>query len=522
MAGAGSVAALLPILGARGQSTSLPGPETDPEAPQLNDVIPGNDRRDVLIRWGDPVLADAPGFTPAHVTAEDAARQFGWDATIAGLVAPPPAQDGIRRLLMVVSHPDVQMRMAFPGGSGSIRAAGNMQGASILNLAIQDDRWVVVTGGYQSRRITAGTLCQISGPATASIGQAVQGVLAPAIGCVTPWNTVLLPEGHTDSWVQRLAGHAPGFDGPTVGVGFGWVVEIDALNPMSFPVKRTALGRMPRAGVACGLSADGRAVVFMTQDSPMGRLFRFTGAQPAGDGTGALDDGTLSVAVIDGSDIVWHELPSDLPSLTATISAGRHGSGFDQPAGLAIGSDGTLYLACSGNPGRGLNQTNPLNPRAGNGAGHIVALAPKGGDLGADRFTGSIVLLGGNPNTDPSAQYTPGSQAWLRAPYSLAFGNDGRLHVGTDQGGAVTGTADGLFAMPVKGYGKYALSSLYFAPVGGAIGGAAFDPQGRTMFTIARHPGATPQADFAHPATRWPTVRPDMPPQTTLVSLTPN
>ncbi|CAG4929596.1 unnamed protein product, partial [Acidocella sp. C78] len=56
-----------------------------------------------------------------------------------------------------------------------------------------------------------------------------------------------------------------------VGAGFGWVVELDAANPMSFPVKRTALGRLPRAGVACGLAADGSAVVFMSEDGPMGR-----------------------------------------------------------------------------------------------------------------------------------------------------------------------------------------------------------------------------------------------------------
>lgn len=522
LAGAGSLAALVPGLPAWGETASPLIPGANPEAPQLNDVIPGNNRRAVLIRWGDPVLPGAPAFKPAHVTALAASQQFGWDAVIAGLVRLPPAQDGIRRLLMVVSHPDVQMRMAFPGGGGNIGVAGNLQGASVLNLAVQNDRWVVVAGGYQSRRLTDGTLCRISGPAAASIGQTVQGVLAPGIGCVTPWNTVLLPEGRTASWIRHLAGHAPGFDSPTIGAGFGWVVELNALDPMSFPIKRTALGRLPHAGVVCGLATDGSAVVFMTEDSPMGRLFRFKGAQPAGDGTGALDDGKLSVAVIDGADIVWHDLPSGLPSLTATLSAGRHGSGFDQPAGMALGADGTLFLACSGNPGRGRDQTDLLNPRAGNGSGHVLALAPAGGDLGAKRFAGSVVLLGGNPNTDSTAQYTPGSQAWLRAPHTLNFGNDGDLHIGTDQGGAVTDTADGLFAMPVKGYGRYALREVYLAPVGGAIGGAAFDPAGRTVFTVARHPGATPQADFAHPTTRWPTVRPDMPPQTTVVSLTPD
>ncbi|MDD2876480.1 MAG: DUF839 domain-containing protein [Acidiphilium sp.] len=506
--------------GAWGQAASPFTPEANPEAPQLNDVVADGYQREVIIRWGDPVLTNAPAFTPDHLTETEAARQFGWDAIIAGIVTPPQAQDGIARLVMVASHPDVSARMVFPNGRDRPRIAGKLQGASVLNMSQRGGRWVVVDGGYQSRRITDGTLCTITGPAANAIGQSVQGVLAPGIGCMTPWNTVLLPEGRTNPWIVRLAGKAAGFSSPTAGAGFGWVVELDALNPTSFPAKHTALGRMPRAGVVCGLAADGSAVVFMSEDAPMGRLFRFKGAQPVGDGSGALDAGTLAVATIEGSAMVWRDLPPGLTSLTATLSAASDGARFDAPAGMAIGADGTLYLACSGNPGRGVDQVDAFNPRSGNGAGHILALQPTGGDLAASRFAGRVILLGGNPNTDPSARYTPGSQAWLRSPYSLNFDASHRLYIGTDQGGAVTETADGLFVMNVSGYGRYALDMVYLAPIGGAIGAAGFGPQGRTLFTVARHPGATPNADFADPATRWPTVQPDMPPQTTLVSLT--
>ncbi|MGC9269932.1 PhoX family protein [Acidiphilium sp.] len=521
-AAAGLAAGLVPRLGAAtawGQAASPFTPGADPEAPQLNDVVAEGYRRDVIIRWGDPVLANAPPFTPDDLTEIEAARQFGWDGIIAGIVTPPQAQDGVARLVMVVGHPDVSARMVFADGRDRPRIAGKLQGASVLNLSYRGGRWVVVDGGYQSRRISDGTLCTITGPAAAVIGQSVQGILAPGLGCVTPWNTVLLPEGRTAPWIMRLAGRAAGFSSPTVGAGFGWVAEIDALNPTSFPAKRTALGRMPRAGVACGLAADGSAVVFMTEDAPMGRLFRFKGAAPVGDGSGALDAGTLAVAMIEGSAIVWRDLPGGIPSLTATLSAARDGARFDAPAGLAIGPDGTVFLACSGNPGRGVDQVDALNPRSGNGAGHVLALTPAGGDLAAARFAGRAVLLGGNPNTDPSARYTPGSLAWLRSPYSLNFDAAHRLYIGTDQGGAVSDTADGLFTMEVSGFGRYALDMLYLAPIGGAIGAAGFGPRGRDVFTVARHPGATPNADFAHPATRWPTVQPDMPPQTTLVSL---
>jgi len=36
---------------------------------------------------------------------------------------------------------------------------------------------------------------------------------------------------------------------------------------------------------------------------------------------------------------------------------------------------------------------------------------------------------------------------------------------------------------------------------------------------MVRHPGATPEASFNFPATRWPTLLPNMPPQSTIVGL---
>ena len=71
-------------------------------------------------------------------------------------------------------------------------------------------------GGYQSRRLTDGTLCQISGPAAASLGGTVQGLLAPQGGCVTPWGTALLAEGDPTEWLARLAGTDLGYGDPAV------------------------------------------------------------------------------------------------------------------------------------------------------------------------------------------------------------------------------------------------------------------------------------------------------------------
>ncbi len=517
---------------ARAQS-ALGVPTIDSEAPTLDDFrAPGWQRR-VLIRWGDPVVPSAPPFDPAQTSPSAAGRQFGWDSMIAGIITPPPAQDGVDRLILVVAHPDVEARMAFADERDHPRIAGLMQGLSVLNLSFRGGQWVTVDGGYQARRITDGTLCQITGPAASVVGRAVQGVLAPQLGCVTPWNSILVPEGHTAPWLRRLAPRDPAFAKSDIGFGFGWVVEVDALRPLSFPKKRTALGRFPRAGLACATAADGTTLVFMTEAGLGGRLFRFKSAPAATPPAtpsahpltspppvaSPLDSGTLAVAVIEGHDIVWHDLAAGPSSLTATLSAAGQGSRFDDPKGLALDQSGHLYLACAGNRARGIDQINPLNPRAGHDGGHVIRFEPANGDLGGERFRGAVVLLGGDPQTDPSARYAPGSTAFLRKPATVSIDRHGDVLIGTDQGGDGTIIADGLFRLSRSETAPDALSLIYRAPIGAVLGGSALDPIKNQIFAAIRHPGATPDATFSNPATRWPSLQPQMPPQTTIVAL---
>ena len=495
-------------------------PPLDPQAPKGDDTVGGGYNRIVIARWGDAVLPDAPDFNPNPLTAAQADTQFPYDGVIAGLIAPPQAEDGIARLVLVLANPDAPARMVFPGGLDQPDVAGRLQGATVLNLQVQNGRWVTVDGGYQSRRVTDGTLCQISGPAASAIGATVQGLIAPAAGCATPWGTVLFGEGDATPWLSRLAGTGLGYGDPTDAPRFGWVTELNPLDPGSFPVKRTALGRFARAGIVATRTADGRPVVFMSQDDPAGMLFRFIAATAATDGT-ALDSGTLAVAQIRENFIDWIDLPGDIPTLVGVLGAAQAagGSPFDAPGGLALAADGTLYLACAGNPARDVESTNALNPRAGDNNGHVLTLRPENGDATAKTFSGEIAIAAGNPATAPFTQYTAGSNAWFTKPRTLNLDPAGQLWIGTDQGGAVSATADGLFVMQTGGPSQYLISMAYLAPVGAAIGGAAFDAATRTSFGMVRHPGATPTASFDVPATRWPTLLPTMPPQSTVIGL---
>lgn len=501
---------------------ALAPPAPDPQAPKLDDTIAQGFDRIVIARWGDGVLPSAPPFNPNPLTPEQASTQFPYDAVIAGLVTPPQAQDGIPRLVAVFANPDAPARMVFPGGVDNPVVAGKLQGATILNLQFMGGRWVTVDGGYQSRRLTDGTLCQISGPAAGAVGASVQGILAPQAGCPTHWGTVLLAEGDPGPWLERLAGVDLGYSDPAEAPRFGWITEVNPLDPLNIPTKRTALGRFARSGVAASLTADGRPVVFMSQDAHDGFLFRFIAATNATDGT-ALDSGTLAVAQIQGSAINWVNLGSDVPSLVGALGAAQEagGSAFDAPGGIAIAGDGssTLYLACRGNPARSADNTNALNPRAGDDNGHILVFSPPGGDLTAPSFSGNLAIVAGNPATAQLTQYTQGSDCWFRNPRTLDIDPLGQLWIGTDQRGRVSGTADGLFIMQTGGPSKFLVNMAYLAPIGAAIGGAAFDADSKTAFGMVRHPGATPQASFDEPATRWPTLLPTMPPQSTVIGL---
>lgn len=503
------------------EPAASPGPDPGPasQIPRLDDKVGAGFTRIVIARWGDALLPGAPAFAPARLSVEQANTQFPYDAVIAGLSAPPESQDDTRNLVMTLANPTAPARMLFAQGIDQPAVAGAMQGATALNLQYVAGRWDVVAGGYQTRRITDGTLCQITGPVAASIGGTVQGVLAPQAGSATPWGSVLLAEGPAASWLTRLADTGFGLNDPADAPRFEWMTELDPLHVSGFPAKRTALGRFARAGVAATNAADGRPVVFMSQDDPGGFLFRFIAASAVTDGT-ALDSGVLSVAQINSGGIKWVDLGSDIPTLAGAVGAAADagGSPFDAPAGLAVSrGNAAMYLACRGNAARGA--VDALNPRTGDANGHVVCFTPPNGDVTAQVFAARIVLAAGNPAFDHGTQYAPGSDAWLTRPATLNLDPEQNLWIGTDQRGVPSATADGLFIMQTGGPSPGLVTAAYLAPIGGAMGGVAFDAATRTAFAAVRHPGATPQASFAAPATRWPTLTPNMPPQTTIIGL---
>lgn len=474
---------------------------------QDDTVAPGY-RRDVLVRWGDRVTFDAPRWTPRTPDPDAVAAQFGWDARIAGIAVPQqPAADGVARAILAVLHPTVDPRMAFPAGPSGIQdqpaAAASMQGASLLNLERQRGRWVVVDGGYQSRRLGGSTLCRLQGVGAG--GDAVRGLLGLAGGCVTPWGTLLLAEGDPALWQTRLGALDPAF---AAGGGFGFVAELNPFDPQAVPVKRGALGRFAHGDVAATLGRDGRAVVYLTDRRVGGFLFRYVSSGPATADEG-LAAGSLFVARLQDDRLTWVLLPPGAAAGPVAAAQQAGGSPLDTPSGLGLDPMGPrLLLACHG------SQARP--------AGHVIELSADGGDDTAAGATARLLFAAGDPRS-PQARYggagLPAGSAWPENPDTVTVDARGRAWIGTDRGGRIGLQAEGLFVCDLAGPGRGVPLPIYGAPRGASVGGAAFTPDGEALFTAIRHPGAEPGASFDRPGTRWPEFQAGVPPRSTLLGL---
>lgn len=361
LAGAAALAvtAVLPPAGARAaggqppfgfsEITAVAGP---------HDRLPPGYRRQILIRWGDPLFADAPAFDVGAQTPGRAARQFGYNNDYTAFIPLPFRSGRSDHGLLVVNHEYPLPQLMFPGvdADGLAAALTRAQvdicmaacGVSILEVRRRDGAWQVDRDSRYSRRVTADTPIRISGPAAGHpmlrtradpTGTRVLGTHDNCNGGRTPWGTILTcEEGSADFFAGDLTRHPDrahmkrnhyessphgrygwarfhdrfDFDvEPNEPNRFEWVVEIDPFDPAAPPVKRTALGRFAHEGAHCALAADGRVVVYLGDDWEFEYCYRFVSDRPVDPDNRAanrdlLDHGTLSVARFDADgSVTW-------------------------------------------------------------------------------------------------------------------------------------------------------------------------------------------------------------------------
>ncbi|MFC6094842.1 PhoX family protein [Saccharothrix lopnurensis] len=340
------------------------GLDFDPVAPNELDevVVPPGYEQAVVVRWGDPLFPDAPGFDFDRQTAAAQARQFGFNCDFAALL--PLDRTGGAHLL-VTNHEYTSEQFMFRGYDGEdptreqVEIAWAAHGLSVLRVDQDGDGRLTPAFSDRNRRITATTPFLLTGPAAGSdllktsadpTGTRVLGTLNNCAGGVTPWGTILSGEENFHQYFAnadelddpRLARYGvtgaatarkwerfdPRFDlarEPNEANRFGYVVELDPHDPDSTPVKHTALGRFKHECANVRVARDGRVVAYSGDDERFEYIYKFvsTGKLRKGDSRSArrhnmtlLDDGALYVArftgdspasEVDGSG----ELPAD-------------------------------------------------------------------------------------------------------------------------------------------------------------------------------------------------------------------
>ncbi len=554
---------------------------------------------DVLIRWGDKVLEGAPRFDPTRQSAEAQARQFGYNNDFLGYVP----LDGSRRGLLVVNHEYTNEELMFPGlgrQDGPAKFAGMTRdlveiemmahGGSIIEVVRKaDGKWSVVEGSRFARRITPRTPMRISGPAAGHermktkadpTGTTVFGMFNNCAGALTPWGTWLTCEENTNGyfWNKAAAETSPdakalkryGAPGEWFAWGkfedrfdiakepnevnrFGWVVEIDPLDPDSVPVKRTALGRFKHEGAGNIVNKDGRFVVYSGDDERFDYVYKFVtegrvDRQNRAGNRDLLDAGTLYVARYnaDGTG-TWLPLVHGHGGLTvengfkdqadvlifARLAADRLGATkMDRPEDIEVsGKSGKAYVMLTNNSRRRAEQVDAANPRAENRFGHIIEMTPADGDHAAQAFTWEILVRCGDPSiASVGATFNPATTAdgWFGMPDNAVVDALGRLWIATDGNmPSRTGRTDGVWALETEGAARGTSKLFFSVPLGAEMCGPELTPDLETFFVAVQHPGEAddddpnaPKATYEAPSTRWPDFDPAMPPRPSVVAIT--
>lgn len=504
-------------------------------------TVPPGYRAQVLSRWGDPLGVDigAPAFRwDASNTAADQALQAGMHHDAIELF---PLPDG--NALLAVNYEYTDDGLLHADGmktwsADKVRKSQAAHGVGILEIALKGDTWSVVAPSKYARRITAYTPMRMSGPAAGSplLAGEVLGTFNNCGGGRTPWGTYLTCEENFNGYFvhrgtipveQRRYGIAARdagyrwhefdrrFDAqanPNEPNKFGWVVEIDPLDPAAPPVKRTALGRLKHEGAMVTLAADGRVVVYMGDDERFEYVYKFVSAKPwDGKNRNLLDEGTLYVARFgERGHGEWLRLPHAPETYLFTrMAADKAGATrMDRPEWLAVHPvTQDVYVTLTNNDRRGadgLPVPDAANPRRANVYGHVIKWREIGGDPAQTRFRWELFALGGE-------------QKGFGSPDGLWFDPRGVLWIQTDVSTSILGKGPyaklGHNQMLAADVTTGEIRRFLTGPAGCEVTGVTMAPDGRTMFVNIQHPGepASERSDPDAPraVSNWPDRRPD-------------
>ena len=583
---AGLGALLQPLTGCASLGTGRMGFAAVPTDAGDRLVVPPGYVAQVLAAWGDPI--GIPGQMPAFRmdasnTAQDQAVQLGMHHD--GL-AFFPFEGSSNHGLIALNHEYTDDGLLHPDGfvpmtPAKVKKSQNAHGLSVFEVKFNGQQWEVVRPSRYARRFTMDTPFAIGGPAaghplmrTAAdpAGRTALGTLNNCASSRTPWGTYLSGEenwafyfggsptldAHQQRWGLREKGfyawenHDPRFNlaqTPNEPHRFGWVVEVDPMDPHSTPVKRTALGRAAHEGAWVALTRDQRAVVYSGEDARFEYIYKFVSRdrmQPGGAKANRelLDHGTLHVARFDANGRgTWLPLVHGQGPLTAAngfadqgevlIKARQAsdllgGTRMDRPEWLTIDTASRwVYCTLTNNSQRGeagKPGVDAANPRANNSMGQIIRWR-EDGDHDGQHFEWNHLLLAGDPaNARAEARGNVRGDIF-GCPDGLGFGPNGLLWIQTDAHASQMykgeferiGNNQMLACDTTTGEVRRFLTG----PKNCEVTGIAFTPDGKSLFISIQHPGETPsdRSDPMDPQrfSSWPDHLPDGRPRSATV-----
>lgn len=551
-------------------------------------VVPEGYVAQVLAPWGEPI--GIPGQMPAW--REDAGNSAAEQAVQMGMHHDGlhfyPLEGSSTHGLLAMNHEYVDDGLLHSDGiktwsAEKVRKAQAAHGVSVIEVELKGGAWQMVRPSRFARRFTAFAPFAVQGPAAGHAllktaadpeGRTVLGTLNNCASGMTPWGTYLSGEenwanyfdggenvdadqkrwGLPRSGFYRWAAHDERFDAkkhPNEFHRFGWVVEIDPLDPTSLPVKRTALGRAAHEGAWVGVTADGRAVVYSGEDARFEYIYKFVSRDRIAPGGGRanrelLDHGTLYVARFDADGSGrWLPLVHGQGPLTPANGFADAGevviktrqasdrlgaTKMDRPEWLAIDQAAReVYCTLTNNSARGaagMPGPDAANPRANNVMGQIIRWK-EDGDFDATSFRWSHLVLAGDPaNARPEAKGNVKGDIFA-CPDGLMLDTRGVLWIQTDAHASqmYKGELERIGSNQMLACDRTSgeIRRFLTGPVNCEITGATLTPDLRTLFINIQHPGETPsdRSDPAEPDrySRWPSGRPGARPRSATVAI---
>jgi secreted PhoX family phosphatase len=478
-------------------------------------VLPSGFHYDIIARWSDRL----PGTN----------ARFGYNADFTAFLPLREPGEGV----LVVNHEYVSLPepgeigvylQTFPlvmGRAPRLEDEMHDVGVSVLHLRRSNTgRWEVVASPL-TRRYDATSRMAASGPALQTVHD-LGGTLANCSGSHTPWGTVLTCEENFQNCVPEAVDTAGrGSVGGRFrrnGTHFGWVVEIDPLDPGWTPVKHTMLGRFRHENVALRAEAGRPVVAYMGDDRLNGHVYRFVSAQsyiPDGKHRGSLlARGRLYAAVFhaDGSG-EWRELAPETPlrpnadSLHPLVPRGAKALGQVYADLGAIVTDAFRASNLIGASPTGRPEDIEVHPldrsvyiaftSTATARGHLFPniygelwRIVEEGDGTGTRFTWTRWKAGG-PNDARRAGRV------FASPDNLAFDPAGNLWVVTDiatarlnaDAGFATFRNNGMFFVPTSGPDAGVPLQFASAPCEAELAGPSWTAAREAMFLSVQHPG---------------------------------